>query len=135
MAKEAVKSVYDFLEKAGTYYLATAEADQPRVRPFGTVLLYEDRLYILTSKTKNVSKQIALNNKFELSAMTGEDWIRIAGTLEEDNREEVHNAMLNKYPHLKDSYTAGDENTNTLYIKDAKVTFASFTREPVELEL
>lgn len=135
MAKEAVKSVYDFLEKAGTYYLATAEADQPRVRPFGTVLLYEDRLYILTSKTKNVSKQIALNNKFELSAMAGEDWIRIAGTLEEDNREEVHNAMLNKYPHLKDSYTAGDENTNTLYIKDAKVTFASFTREPVELEL
>lgn len=135
MAKEAVKSVYDFLEKAGTYYLATAEADQPRVRPFGTVLLYEDRMYILTSKTKNVSKQIALNNKFELSAMVGEDWIRIAGTLEEDNREEVHNAMLNKYPHLKDSYTAGDENTNTLYIKDAKVTFASFTREPVELEL
>lgn len=135
MAKEAVKSVYDFLEKAGTYYLATAEADQPRVRPFGTVLLYEDRLYILTSKTKNVSKQIALNNKFELSAVAGEDWIRIAGTLEEDNREEVHNAMLNKYPHLKDSYTAGDENTNTLYIKDAKVTFASFTREPVELEL
>lgn len=135
MAKEAVKSVYDFLEKAGTYYLATAEADQPRVRPFGTVLLYEDRLYILTSKTKNVSKQIARNNKFELSAMAGEDWIRIAGTLEEDNREEVHNAMLNKYPHLKDSYTAGDENTNTLYIKDAKVTFASFTREPVELEL
>lgn len=135
MAKEAVKSVYDFLEKAGTYYLATAEADQPRVRPFGTVLLYEDRLYILTSKTKNVSKQIALNNKFELSAMAGEDWIRIAGTLEEDNREVVHNAMLNKYPHLKDSYTAGDENTNTLYIKDAKVTFASFTREPVELEL
>lgn len=134
MTNEAVKRVYDFLEGAGTYYLATAENDQPRVRPFGTVLLYEDKLYIQTGKAKNVSKQIEQNNKFEITAMLDNDWIRITGTLEEDNRIEVHNAMLDKYPNLKSLYTAGDENTNTLYIKAARAKLESFTKEPVELE-
>lgn len=53
----------------------------------------------------------------------------------EDNRIEVHNTMLEKYPNLKAIYTAGYENTNTLSIKDAKVKMESFTKEPVELEL
>ena len=53
--------VYDFLKKAGTYYLATVEGDQPRVRPFGTALLFEDKIYIQTGKIKPVAKQIASN--------------------------------------------------------------------------
>ena len=32
-----MKRVYDFLKTAGTYFLATTQGDQPRVRPFGTV--------------------------------------------------------------------------------------------------
>ena len=36
--------VYEFLKAAGTYYLATVENGQPRVRPFGTIDLFEGRL-------------------------------------------------------------------------------------------
>ena len=39
-----MKEVYDFLKTAGTYYLATVEGNQPRVRPFGTVDIFEDKL-------------------------------------------------------------------------------------------
>ena len=35
-----MKTVCDFLKQAGTYYLATVEGDQPRVRPFGTVNIF-----------------------------------------------------------------------------------------------
>ena len=52
-----MKRVYDFLKKAETYYLATVEGDQPRVRPFGTVNEFEGKLYIQTGKVKPVSHQ------------------------------------------------------------------------------
>ena len=56
-----MQEVYEFLKKCGTYYLATTEGNQPRVRPFGTYLIFENKLYIQTGKSKNVSKQMKAN--------------------------------------------------------------------------
>lgn len=135
MAKD-IQKLHEFLNKAGTYYLATTDGEQPRVRPFGTALLFEDKIYILTSKSKNVSKQIDSNPKFEISAMDSpERWIRVSGVLKQDNRLEVHQAMLEAYPHLKDMYTAGGENTHTLYLDKVKAVIYSFTEEPEELDI
>ncbi len=135
MAKDIAK-VYNFLKEAETYYLATVDGTQPRVRPFGTILLFEDRLYILTSKAKDVSKQIADNSKFELSAMDAAGrWIRVSGNLVPDNRKEVHTAMLEDYPSLKSIYSAGGENTHTLYFDNASATIYSFGGEPESVEL
>ena len=61
-----IEKVYQFLNDAGVYYLATVDGDQPRVRPFGTVLLSNGRLYIQTGKIKDVSKQIAADPKVEI---------------------------------------------------------------------
>ena len=58
-----MKKVYDFLKQAQTYYLATVDGDQPRVRPFGTIDIFEDRLYIQTGKSKSVSRQLQENRK------------------------------------------------------------------------
>ena len=73
-----MQEVYEFLKKCGTYYLATVEGDQPRVRPFGTVDIFEDKLYIQTGKVKDVSKQIQKNPKVELCAFDGEKWLRVS---------------------------------------------------------
>ena len=78
---EGIKKVCDFLDEAQTYYLATAEGDQPRVRPFGTALLYDGKLYIQTGKVKAVSKQIAANPKVEICAFKDGKWLRLAGEL------------------------------------------------------
>lgn len=136
MAKNDITKVYEFLKEAKTYYLATVDGEQPRVRPFGTILLLEDRLYILTSKTKDVAKQISTNSRFELSAMDARGrWIRVHGNLVEDNRKEVHIAMLEDYPHLKNTYSAGGENTHTLYLDNVAATIYSFEEEPEVLKL
>ncbi|MDE7422997.1 MAG: pyridoxamine 5'-phosphate oxidase family protein [Lachnospiraceae bacterium] len=136
MEKKNLIRVHDFLKEAQTYYLATADGDQPRVRPFGTILLFENKLYILTSKTKDISKQVAGNSKFELSAMDSKgNWIRVNGNLIEDNRKEVQIAMLEEYPNLKNSYSAGGENTQTLYLDNAIATIYSFEKEPEVLGL
>lgn len=122
--------VYDFLKAAETYYLATVEGDQPRVRPFGTVLFYEGKLYIQTGKVKPVSKQIEANGKVEICAMKGGEWIRVTGTLVEDDRIEARQAMLDAYPSLQAMYKADDGNTVVYYLKDAVAVISAFTHAP-----
>ena len=127
---EGIEKVCQFLEEAQTYYLATVEGDQPRVRPFGTELVYEGRLYIQTGKVKDVSKQLKANPKAEICAFKDGKWLRVAGELINDDRREVKVAMLEKMPALKAMYSADDDNTQVLYFKDATATFCSFTSAP-----
>lgn len=125
-----MKEVFDFLKSAGTYYLATVEGDQPRVRPFGTVDIFEDRMYIQTGKSKDVSKQLAANPKAEICAFKDGTWLRVSGELVSDDRLEAKAHMLDNYPELKAMYSADDGNTQVLYFKNATATFSSFTAPP-----
>ena len=127
---EGIEKVCQFLEDAQTYYLATVEGDQPRVRPFGTVLLYDGKLYIQTGKVKAVSKQISVNPKVEICAFKDGKWIRIAGELVNDDSRDVKAAMLDKMPALKAMYSADDDNTQVLYFKNATATISSFMAAP-----
>lgn len=125
-----IEEVAEFLENAGTYYLATVDGDQPRVRPFGTVLLSGGKLYIETGKSKDVSKQIAANPKVEICAFKGAKWLRVAGELAEDDSRDIKVAMLEKMPSLKAMYSADDGNMQMLYFKSATATFSSFKDAP-----
>ena len=127
---EVIERVYQFLNEAGTYFLATVDGDQPRVRAFGTVLLCDGKIYIQTGKVKDVSKQIAANPKVEICACKGGEWLRICGELVNDDNRDVKAAMLEKMPSLKAMYSADDDNMQMLYFKDAAATFSSFTSEP-----
>lgn len=129
-----MQEVYDFLKECGTYYLATVEGDQPRVRPFGTADIFEGKLYIQTGKVKDVSRQIQENPKVELCAFDGERWLRVSGKLVRDDRLEAKEHMLDNHPSLKAMYSATDDNTEVLYFEEATATFSSFTSEPVEIK-
>lgn len=129
-----MKRVEQFLKDAETYYLATADGDQPRVRPFGTAHVFEDKLYIQTGKVKDVSKQIHANPKVEICAFKDGQWLRVAGTLVEDERLEAKQSMLDAYPMLQQMYKADDGNTEVFYFKDAIATFSSFTSAPETVE-
>ena len=122
-----MEKVLEFLKSAGTYYLATVEGDQPRVRPFGTINLFEGKLYIQTGKVKPVAKQLAANPKCEICAFKDGIWLRIACNLIEDDRVEARKAMLDAYPSLRAMYDENDGNTQVLYMADATATFSSFT--------
>lgn len=129
-----IEKVYNFLNEAGVYYLATEDGDQPRVRPFGTVLLSKGRLYIQTGKIKDVSKQIKADPKVEVCTFKDGTWLRVAGELENDDDHELKVAMLEKMPELKAMYSADDDNMQMLYFKNAKATFSSFTAAPETVE-
>lgn len=122
-----MERICNFLKEAGVYYLATMDGDQPRVRPFGTALVFEGKLYIQTGKVKPVSKQLAVNPKAEICAFKDGVWLRIAGELVEDSRVEAKKAMLDEYSNLRAMYDENDGNTQVLYFKNAFATFSSFT--------
>lgn len=125
-----MERVVQFLKEAETYYLATVEGNQPRVRPFGTAHIFEGKLYIQTGKVKDVSKQIHANPKVEICAYKNGEWLRVAGELVEDDRREARQSMLDAYPSLQNMYSADDGNTEVFYLKNATATFSSFTHEP-----
>jgi len=129
-----MQEVHDFLKKCGTYYLATVDSDQPRVRPFGTVNIFENKLYIQTGKKKPVSQQMMDNPKIEICAFNGSEWIRIQAVAVEDDRVEAKQSMLDTYPNLKSMYSATDDNTQVLYLKNAVATISSFTEGSKEIK-
>ena len=125
-----MKEVYEFLKGCGTFYIATVDNDKPRVRPFGVVNIYEDKLYIQTGRSKNVSKQIQINPNVEICGFKDGVWLRLEGKLVRDDRREAKVSMLESNPMLKSMYSADDDNTEVLYFEKGKGTFYSFTNEP-----
>ena len=125
-----MKEVYDFLKNCGTYYLATVEGDKPKVRPFGTVDIFDGKLYIQTGKVKPTSKQIHINPNVEICAFKDGKWLRLSGKLVSDERREAKKHMLDNYAELRSMYSEDDDNTEVFYFKDATATFYSFTSAP-----
>lgn len=130
----AMERVCSFLKEAQTYYLATVDGDQPRVRPFGTIHIFEGKLYIQTGRVKDVAKQLAANPKAEICAFKDGVWLRVSGELVDDDRIEAKKSMLDAYPDLRRMYDPEDGNTEVLYFKNAKATFSSFTAAPETVE-
>ncbi len=125
-----MQEVYDFIKKCGTYYLATVDGDQARVRPFGTVNIFDGKLYIQTGLKKDCAKQMIANPKVELCCFAEGTWLRLAGTAVLDERIEAKKSMLDSYPNLRSMYDENDDNTAVFYFKDATATFASFGGAP-----
>ncbi|MDR2741362.1 MAG: pyridoxamine 5'-phosphate oxidase family protein [Treponema sp.] len=127
-----MQEVYDFLKKSETYYIATTDGKKPQVRPFGTVDIFENKIYFQTGKVKKVSQQIKTNPNIEICAMADGKWLRIEAAAIEDDRVEARQHMLNAYPELQAMYKADDGNTQVFYLKDAVATISSFTGAPIE---
>ncbi|MBO4423615.1 MAG: pyridoxamine 5'-phosphate oxidase family protein [Clostridia bacterium] len=125
-----MERVCSFLKEAGVYYLGTDDNGQPRVRPFGTANVFENKLYIQTGKRKDVSKQLHKNPRAEICAFKDGKWLRLTCELIEDDRYEAKKSMLDAYPDLRRMYDENDGNTEVFYCKNATAVFSSFGAPP-----
>lgn len=123
-----MNEIYEFIKHCGVYYLATVEGDQPHVRPFGTIDLFEGKLYIQTGKVKAVANQMKANPKVEISAMAPDGrWLRLCAEAVLDDNLAAQAHMLEAYPTLKAQYQPGDGNTEVYYLQNATAQICSFT--------
>lgn len=124
-----MQEVQSYLKECGAFFIATTDGDQPRVRPFGVSEIINGRLYIITGKVKDVYKQMDKNGKFEICALkkSGSEWMRLSGTLVNDETLSVKEEFLKRNPGLKAMYKADDDNMAVLYITNATARFCSFS--------
>ncbi len=124
-----MNEVQAYLKECGTFFIATVDGDQPHVRAFGVSEIIQDRLYIMTGKVKDVYKQMAKNGKFEICALkpSGTEWMRLSGTLVNDESLSVKEEFLNRNEGLKSMYKADDGNMAVLYITNGEARFCSFS--------
>lgn len=125
---ENMQEVQAYLKSCGAFFIATVDGDQPRVRPFGVSEIIDGRLYIMTGKSKDVYKQMSKNGKFEICAIRpgASEWMRVSGTLVNDETLAVKEELLNRNEGLKAMYKADDDNMAILYITHATARFYSF---------
>ncbi len=126
-----MKETYEFLKKCNIFYVATIDGDNPRVRPFGALNMYDNKIYLVTGKVKNVSKQLNINNNVEICGMCNGEWIRVSGKLINDDNREAKIDMLKNNPDLTHLYSADDDNMQVLYLSNVISTISSFTSEPI----
>ena len=125
-----MEEILNYLKECGTFYIATTDGDQSRVRPFGAVAEFEGRLYIVTSNKKKVFKQLLDNPKLEISGMNKNTWIRLEAKAVLDDNRGAREKMLADCPSLTVLYSADDGLMEVLYLKDAVATICSFGSEP-----
>lgn len=122
-----MNKIYDYLKKVKVFYLASQDGDQARVRPLGALAEFEGRIYIVTSKEKDVYKQIKKNPKVEVSAFDGKTWIRLTGVLEEDDRSEAREEMMRQNKEaLENMYSVDNGKMTVLYFKEGEGVFSIF---------
>lgn len=126
-----MNEVTKYLKDCGTFYLATVENDQPRVRPFGAVCEFEDKLYIVTNNKKDVYRQMIANPKVEMCGMYKGTWIRVTGEVKEDLRREAREAMMeDNRAALSGMYSVDDGIFTVFYFERGSATIYSFTEPP-----
>lgn len=127
--------VTKFLNDCGAFYLATADGDQPRVRPFGAVSEFEGKLYFCTNNQKDVSRQMKQNPKVEICGFAGKEWVRLTGRAIADPRREAKAAMLEANPGLNNMYNLDDGIFEVFYLSDATAVFSAFGAESETIRL
>ena len=129
-----MEEVYNFIKMADTYFLATVDGDKPKVRPFGSINIFDSKLYIETSKLKEVSKQIEKNPYVELCALYEGKWLRLSGKLVRDESLEAKESMFENNPILKEFYKVDDAKTEVLYFENPTAIIYSFTDEAKKIK-
>ena len=125
-----------FLEKNPVFYLATDDNGQPRVRPFGFHMIFNDKFYMVTAFPKKVCKQMEKNPKIEFCSMAPDThFVRVSGEVVFDNDNmDAKKKVFEVMPDLLKMYgSAENPAMSVFYLKDMHATIASLTEKEREL--
>jgi len=130
-----MQRILDFLQQAGFYFLATVEGDAPRIRPFGSSILYDGRLYICMGDFKKVYAQLMANPKVAIGAMGAEGkWMRLTGELVFDDSPEPKEAMYEALPSLHEIYDGQDYELKLAWVANGHAEFCGVPGETEEFD-
>lgn len=133
-----LEDVGKFFGACGTFFLATEDGDQPKVRPLSFQMYEDGKLYFVTGRMKDVFHQMEKNPKVEICGFKGADIIRIYGRSVVVDDDALFERCAEVLPLLKQIY---NEQTGykaaVFYIEDPKAEYmnlADYTlKHPIAL--
>lgn len=100
-----MSKIKDFLNETKVFFLATADGDQPKLRPLGAVIEEDGKLIFGVGDFKNVYRQLKANPLVEIAACKPDGhWLRYTGRVVFDTDPRYEAAGLEAMPSLKDIY-------------------------------
>jgi len=121
-----MSKAYDFLKECYPFYVITVDDDRPAARPFGAIMEYQNDLYIATSNSKAVYRQLKANGNIQLVANRPgtREWIRVSGEAFECTDIAAKQRMMDQCPILAKHYSsAAAPNFAVFRIKAANCEF------------
>lgn len=128
-----MKAIMDFLKQTPVFYLTTTENNNPKVRPFSSVMEFNDKLYFITGNHKDLYKQLQSNPRFELCSLipSSNNWLRLSAKAVFDNNHQAKERAFEVHPSLAEVYkTPKCENLEVFYASDIKASFYAMTNNP-----
>jgi uncharacterized pyridoxamine 5'-phosphate oxidase family protein len=106
MTKGSIMSkVNDYLNETGVFFLATADGDQPRLRPLGAHLEMDGKVMFGVGDFKDVYRQLQANPKVEVVACKQDGhWMRYTGTAVFETDYKYAETILDAMPNLRGIY-------------------------------
>ena len=75
-----MSKIKDFLNETKVFFLATADGDQPKLRPLGAVIEEDGKMIFGVGDFKNVYRQLKANPLVEIAACKPDGhWLRYTG--------------------------------------------------------
>jgi uncharacterized pyridoxamine 5'-phosphate oxidase family protein len=131
-----MEEVLKFLQDAKTFFLATVEKDQPRVRPMGFVMVYEGKLSFCTNNKKEMFKQMKANPRIEICASTPDGkWLRICGNAVFNSNKAAKEKALEIMPVLKNMYSPDDGIFEIFHFENALAFFSDMQGGKKEVKI
>lgn len=126
-----MEEIVEFFRKSGMFFIATVEEEQPRVRPFGGLMKYSNKLYFNTNSTKKVYNQMMNNPKVELCAFNKGTWVRLEGEVVRETTEELKEIMFKEQPGVRKMYEGKEDLFEVFSIKNMVARKTSYSGEKI----
>lgn len=126
-----------FIQANKVFFMATADGDQPRLRPLGFVMEFEGKVYFGVGDQKAVYRQMQVNPKVEICSVSPEgNWLRLSGKAVFDMRPEVFAAAIKALPVLAEMYSPALGNKmGSFYLTEAKALIYDMAGNTEEVDL
>lgn len=123
------EKVFDFMQEAGTLYIATEDGKKPKVRPIGFKMLVDKQIYFITGKNKEFSAQMLRNSNVEIACSVGPKFLRYYGRIEfdEDPDKTLYKEACKVMPTLEGLFNEETGEPQVFHITKATAEFHNMT--------
>ncbi|MDR0979658.1 MAG: pyridoxamine 5'-phosphate oxidase family protein [Candidatus Nomurabacteria bacterium] len=132
-----MEEIFEFLKSAEVMTISTvSEEHGVDSRPFGAPVMFDGKIYLITKRTKNVSRELTADNRACITAFDKEkdfQWLRIYCNLIDDSENMACKQLfLQTFDDLEEEgYTLDNPDFQILYLANVQAVAKDYDEQTV----